>query len=81
MARNFSAFFICRHHTGQTVTKAVASYAGSCLVATTAQATTKANAAAIPEMRPFTTSSTTFAASTATTDRHRIGRKPEARQQ
>jgi len=82
---NFSALFICSHHSGQTVTKTVASYAGSGIVATTAKATTKADASVIPEMRPFTASpatfSATFSAPSTTTDGHRISRKPEARQQ
>jgi len=78
---NFSALFICSHHSGQTVTKTVASYAGSGIVATTAKATTKADASVIPEMRPFTASPATFSAPSTTTDGHRISRKPEARQQ
>lgn len=81
VSMNSAAFFICRHHTRQTVAEAIASNAGSGIVATTAQATTKANAAVTPKMRTFAASSAAFSASTATTDRHRISRKPEGGQQ
>jgi hypothetical protein len=81
VSMNSSAFFICRHHTWQTVAEAIASNAGSGIVSTTAQATTNANAAVPSKMRTFAASSAAFSASTATTDRHRISRKQGGQQE